>query len=99
MTFIGSLLGDYVKTGIGTRLMTGTVVGAGANIFGGAAPPKFVPPFAWGDGVPYQSFAIEKFLEVAERQMARRSVALGARARQQLLDAYRRGRERWDLLT
>jgi UDP-N-acetylglucosamine diphosphorylase/glucosamine-1-phosphate N-acetyltransferase len=99
MTFIGSMLGDYVKTGIGTRLMTGTVVGAGANIFGGAAPPKFVPPFAWGDGVPYQSFAIDKFIEVAERQMARRSVVLGTRGRQLLRDAYQRGRERWDLST
>ncbi len=48
LTFLGALIGDYARTGIGVRLTTGTVVGAGANIFGGAAP-KTVPPFAWGD--------------------------------------------------
>jgi UDP-N-acetylglucosamine diphosphorylase / glucose-1-phosphate thymidylyltransferase / UDP-N-acetylgalactosamine diphosphorylase / glucosamine-1-phosphate N-acetyltransferase / galactosamine-1-phosphate N-acetyltransferase len=31
---LGCLLGDYVKTGIGALLNTGTVVGAGSNLFG-----------------------------------------------------------------
>jgi len=39
-------------------------------------PPKFVPPFAWGDAAPYQTFALDKFLEVAARVMERRSVTL-----------------------
>lgn len=95
MTFLGSMVGDYVKTGIGTRLMTGTVVGAGANIYGGAAPPKFVPPFAWGDGVPYQTFALDKFLEVAQRQMARRHVELTSKGMTHLTNAHRRGQDRW----
>ena len=29
-------------------LSTGTVVAAGANVFGTLTPPKYVPPFAWG---------------------------------------------------
>ena len=45
---LGTLFGDHAKTAIGTMLATGTVVGAGANVFGPAAPPKYVPPFAWG---------------------------------------------------
>lgn len=83
--FLGSFFGDYSKTGIGTMLTTGTIVGAGANVFGSGMPPKSVPPFAWGDGERYE---IEKFLEVAERMMARRHVQLADGARQMLRAAY-----------
>lgn len=76
MQFLGTMLGDHAKTAIGTRLTTGTVIGAGANVFGSAMPPKFVPPFAWGDVPPYETFGEAKFVEVAERVMSRRSVPL-----------------------
>lgn len=87
MQFLGTLFGDHAKTGIGLRLTTGTVLGAGANVFD-EMPPKVVPPFAWGSGVPYADYRIEKFVEVAERSMARRQVALGERTRRQLEAAY-----------
>jgi UDP-N-acetylglucosamine diphosphorylase / glucose-1-phosphate thymidylyltransferase / UDP-N-acetylgalactosamine diphosphorylase / glucosamine-1-phosphate N-acetyltransferase / galactosamine-1-phosphate N-acetyltransferase len=83
LTFLGSLIGDYVRTGIGLRLTTGTIVGAGANIFGSAAP-RSIPPFAWGAGEPLSTFALPKFLDVAERQMARRDVSLTVQARSAL---------------
>ncbi len=67
LTFLGAFIGDYARTGISVRLTTGTVVGAGANFFGIAAP-KTVPPFTWGDRSPFATFALPKFLEVAERQ-------------------------------
>ena len=73
---IGCFLGDHVKTGIGTLLNTGTVVGAGSNIFGGAMPPVAVPPFSWGSGSNLTEYRLDKFLETAERVMARRNVAL-----------------------
>jgi UDP-N-acetylglucosamine diphosphorylase/glucosamine-1-phosphate N-acetyltransferase len=76
LQFLGTLLGDHAKSGIGTRFTTGSVIGAGANIFGAAMPPKFVPPFAWGDAPPFDVFALDKCLIVAERVMARRGVAL-----------------------
>jgi UDP-N-acetylglucosamine diphosphorylase/glucosamine-1-phosphate N-acetyltransferase len=44
LQFLGAFVGDHVKTGIGTRLTTGCVIGAGANVFGSVMPPKFVPP-------------------------------------------------------
>src|SRR5688500_17293461 len=44
---LGSLLGDHVKTGIGALLNTGTVIGAGSNLYGTDMPPKYVPPFSW----------------------------------------------------
>jgi UDP-N-acetylglucosamine diphosphorylase / glucose-1-phosphate thymidylyltransferase / UDP-N-acetylgalactosamine diphosphorylase / glucosamine-1-phosphate N-acetyltransferase / galactosamine-1-phosphate N-acetyltransferase len=97
LTFLGTMFGDYAKTGIGARLTTGTVVGAGANIFGSAPTGKFVPPFAWGDAAPYETFALNKFLQVAERQMARRSITLSARARAHLAAAHQRGVDVHDL--
>ena len=92
--FLGTLFGDHAKTGIGTMLSTGTVLGAGANVFGGTMPPKAVPPFAWGDSEPYDTFDLTRFLEVAERAMERRHVKLGKKARQQLSDAHR---SRWSV--
>ena len=76
---VGCFLGDHVKTGIGTLLNTGTVIGAGSNIFGGEMPPTFVPPFSWGTGGKLTEFRLEKFLEVAIRAMGRRGVELDGR--------------------
>jgi UDP-N-acetylglucosamine diphosphorylase/glucosamine-1-phosphate N-acetyltransferase len=84
MQFLGTMFGDHAKTGIGTSLTTGTVLGAGANVYGAESPPKVVPPFAWGSAPPYAVYRLDKFLEVAERVMARRQVALTDRARRQL---------------
>lgn len=71
---IGTLFGDHAKTAIGTMLDTGTVVGAGANLFGRPQPPKYVPPFAWGfDG---ETVRRDGFLTVAARIMPRRQVAV-----------------------
>jgi UDP-N-acetylglucosamine diphosphorylase/glucosamine-1-phosphate N-acetyltransferase len=89
-TFIGSYIGDHAKLGIGTRLTTGSVVGAGANVFGTAMPPKFVPPFAWGDTPPFKEFDAGKFLEVATRVMMRRGVTLGEGGRRALEAAWAR---------
>ncbi|MFO8175860.1 MAG: putative sugar nucleotidyl transferase [Gemmatimonadota bacterium] len=73
---VGAFLGDHVKTGIGTLLNTGTVVGCGSNIFGGAMPPVYVPPFSWGSGHELTEFRLDKFLELARRTMDRRNVIL-----------------------
>ena len=89
LQFLGSLIGDHAKTGIGTMLTTGCVVGAGANFYGGAVSPKMIPPFAWGGQEPYDRYDIEKFLQVAERMMDRRHVALTEPSRRQLALAYR----------
>ncbi len=87
---LGTLFGDHVKTGIGVRLTTGSVIGAGSNIYGSAMPPKLVPPFSWGEGDALGMYRADKFLEAAERAMARRQVRLGAGARRQLTAAHER---------
>jgi UDP-N-acetylglucosamine diphosphorylase/glucosamine-1-phosphate N-acetyltransferase len=90
--FLGTFFGDHSKTGIGTMLSTGTVIGAGANVFGSNTPPKVVPPFAWGNAEPYDTYDVTRFLVVAERVMARRHVELGDKTRKQLAEAHKR---RW----
>ncbi|MCC7002843.1 MAG: hypothetical protein IT357_11870, partial [Gemmatimonadaceae bacterium] len=55
LQFLGALIGDHAKTGIGTRLTTGCVVGAGANVFGSVMPPKAVAPFAWGEAPAWET--------------------------------------------
>jgi UDP-N-acetylglucosamine diphosphorylase/glucosamine-1-phosphate N-acetyltransferase len=76
LQFLGALFGDHAKTGIGTTLTTGCVVGAGANIFGAVTTPKAIPPFAWGDRAPYKTWELPKFIEVARRMMQRRHIEL-----------------------
>jgi hypothetical protein len=92
MQFLGTLFGDHVKTGIGSRLTTGCVLGAGANVFGGAVLPKAVAPFSWGESGAFTSYQLDKFLETAERMMARRDVALEDGMRAQLQMAFE---QRW----
>ena len=73
---VGVLLGDHVKTGIGTRLGAGTSVGVGSNLYGSGMAPKWVPPFAWWDGTSTEAYRLEAFLSTAEKAMARRGVQL-----------------------
>lgn len=88
LQFLGTLFGDHAKTGIGLRLTTGTVLGAGANVFGSVMPPKAVAPFMWGESGSFTDYRLDKFLDVAERMMARRHVALGDSSRAQLSASY-----------
>ena len=88
MQFLGALIGDHAKTAIGTRLMTGTIVGPGANVFGDRSPDKRVPPFAWGDRAPFASYELDKFLAVAALVMKRRDAVLSAGMRDALTAAW-----------
>jgi hypothetical protein len=86
---LGSLIGDHAKTAIGTLLATGTVISAGANVFGPPTAPKYVPPFAWGCSGT-ERMTEDGFLRIAERVMGRRNVALSAERRESLRLAYQR---------
>jgi UDP-N-acetylglucosamine diphosphorylase/glucosamine-1-phosphate N-acetyltransferase len=86
---LGSLFGDHAKTAIGTMLATGTVVSAGANVFGTPIPPKYIPPFAWGC-TGAERMSEDGFLRVAERVMARRNVAFSPERRESLRQALQR---------
>ncbi|MBI4421677.1 MAG: hypothetical protein HY560_12700 [Gemmatimonadetes bacterium] len=85
--YMGSLIGDHAKTAIGTLLDTGTVIGAGANVFGEVRPPKYVPPFAWGVS-DTTKIDREGFLTTASRVLARRNVAFTDQVRHTLEAIY-----------
>lgn len=70
----GCLLGDHVKTGVGTRLETGTVVGAGSSLFGAEPPPRWVEPFSWGGGRSPELYRRGDFLSTAVRVVERRGL-------------------------
>src|SRR5262249_53676820 len=74
--FVGLLAADHVKTAIGTRFNTGTVVGLASQLSGNALPPKFVPPFSWGTDSGLAVYRFERALETARAVMLRRDVAL-----------------------
>jgi UDP-N-acetylglucosamine diphosphorylase/glucosamine-1-phosphate N-acetyltransferase len=90
---VGCFLGDHVKTGIGTLLTTGCVVGAGSNVFGGEMPPTYVPPFSWGRGNDLTEFHLERFLEVAAKAMERRGMALDGQMENLLRRAWKASQE------
>ena len=87
--FLGSLIGDHAKIAIGTMLGTGTIIGAGANVFGAGPVPKYLPPFAWGsDG--NERMSATGFLTVASRVMPRRGVEWTPEREASLAAAYAR---------
>jgi UDP-N-acetylglucosamine diphosphorylase/glucosamine-1-phosphate N-acetyltransferase len=71
--FLGTLFGDHAKTAIGTMCGTGTLIGAGAHMFGGA-PPKCLRPMAWGSDA---AALLDRagFLAIAERVLPRRQIS------------------------
>jgi UDP-N-acetylglucosamine diphosphorylase/glucosamine-1-phosphate N-acetyltransferase len=90
MQFLGAMLGDHAKTAIGTRLTTGAVIGAGANVLGAGLTPKVVPPFAWGVDDPSR-WDLEPFLVTAARVMKRRHVTLTEKGRRYLTAVWTHG--------
>ncbi|GIX43246.1 MAG: glucose-1-phosphate thymidylyltransferase [Leptospiraceae bacterium] len=66
----GSIIGDCVKTSIGTMLNTGSVIDIGCNVFGGS-PPPYLPPFSWG--IRGHKYDLDRFLKDCEKIFARRN--------------------------
>ncbi len=69
MTFCGTVMGDYSRTGINTMLNTGTVVGVSAQIFGGGFPPKFIPSFTWGGVETKDTYRLADAIRTVEKLM------------------------------
>ena len=71
--FLGSIISDYVRTGISTMLNTGTVIGLGANVFGAGFQAKYIPPFQWGTD---NKTELDKFIKTIETIKNRRGKSL-----------------------
>jgi len=75
--FMGSIIGDHVRTAINTRLMTGSVIGTGSMIATTAAPPTTVPAFSWLTDQGARVYRISKFMDVVRTVQARRGTSPG----------------------
>ncbi|MGN6370080.1 MAG: putative sugar nucleotidyl transferase [Phycisphaerae bacterium] len=73
--FLGSLIADHVKLGIGTYLSTGSVIGFASHVTI-PRPPRFVPSFAWltDEDHPIARADFEKIEQIAAIAMKRRGV-------------------------
>ena len=78
LQFCGLIMGDHSKCGINTMFNTGTVVGVGANIFGGGFPPTHIPSFSWGGADGMEEYKFDKMIETASRVYARRNLTVNA---------------------
>ena len=72
---VGVTVGDHTKTAIGTRLNTGTVVGAFCSVMSNGFAPKSIPSFSWGTQDGYVRHDLEQAVETARVVMARRGEA------------------------
>ncbi|MDI6751464.1 MAG: putative sugar nucleotidyl transferase [bacterium] len=71
---IGCFIGDHTKTGIGSLLNTGAVIGFSCNLFGGGLiMEKEIPSFAWGNDSLRHTFSLKKAVETAEIVLKRRN--------------------------
>jgi UDP-N-acetylglucosamine diphosphorylase/glucosamine-1-phosphate N-acetyltransferase len=75
---VGALIGDHTKTGIGSLIDTGTVIGVAANVYGGGAvlATKWVPSFAWGAPPRLTLHDPERAMVTMEEVMRRRGATL-----------------------
>src|SRR5262249_16765026 len=71
--FMGSVVADHAKLGIGTYLSTGSVVGFGSHVVVDR-PPRFVPSYAWLTEKGMMRAEFEKIEQVAAMVMKRRGV-------------------------
>jgi len=70
--FVGLLCGDHTKIGINTMFNIGTVVGVGANVYGGGYPPRFIRSFSWGGNDGFHVEPLARTIESAKLAVSRR---------------------------
>lgn len=72
--FLGSVIGDHVKTAIGTRLPTGCCVHTGAMLAMSGFAPKYVERFAFLTDGAAEKYAWDKFRDTVVKVMRRREM-------------------------
>ncbi|MEM8781370.1 MAG: putative sugar nucleotidyl transferase [Planctomycetota bacterium] len=73
--FLGPVLGDFVRTAIGTTLPTGAVVGAAACLVASGFPPKHVPALTFLTDAGPEPTDLQALQRTLERMMKRRGQA------------------------
>ena len=68
--FLGTMIGDFTRTGISTMINTGSNIGLGSNIFGGGFQNKYINSFSWGEK---DIVDFNKFIETVKIMKDRRN--------------------------
>jgi len=84
LTALGSIIGDYVKTGINTSLNTGSLIGAGTTLYNIGVHSNFISSFQWGEPNKYVLHEFNKFIATTKAMMLRRNCTL-SKTKEQLL--------------
>jgi hypothetical protein len=84
---VGCFVGDHCKTAIGTLINTGSVIGVGCNVHGGAVR-KSLPSFSWGCSDRFSEHRLDKMLATAEAASARRRQEFTAPMREAIVAAF-----------
>jgi UDP-N-acetylglucosamine diphosphorylase/glucosamine-1-phosphate N-acetyltransferase len=69
---LGPIIGDYVRTGITTRMPTGTVIGTGTMIAQSTFTPTCVPPMRFITDKADQPYDADKLIDTIKAMMSRR---------------------------
>ena len=85
--FIGSIIGDFTKTAISTRLNSGTFIGTGSNVFDNSFIEKFIPAFSWGKE---NKVGLNRFLDSSIKMMNRRDLDMSASLKERLMELYQK---------
>ena len=75
-THIGTFIGDYTKTAIGTKLNSGSVIGLGSMIATYGFPSKLIDPFTWYINGEKRKVILDKFFNTTYHCMNRRNKRL-----------------------
>jgi acetyltransferase-like isoleucine patch superfamily enzyme len=70
--FLGSLIGDFTRTAIGTLLPTGGVYGVCSHVMAEGLAPSSRRSFVWSEGVPYEYAAALQTCDVMMKRRGRR---------------------------
>jgi UDP-N-acetylglucosamine diphosphorylase/glucosamine-1-phosphate N-acetyltransferase len=89
MIKVGCFIGDHTKTGIGTLIPTGAVIGSFVNFFGGGMMPCYVKDFTWLTCMKQEVYTLKKALETARVVMKRRGKSMTPAYRQLIKDCYK----------
>ncbi len=73
---VGCFIGDHTKTGIGTLIPTGAMIGSFVNFFGGGMMPQYVPNFKWLTTQKMVDHEPESAIKTAKLVMKRRNVKM-----------------------
>jgi UDP-N-acetylglucosamine diphosphorylase/glucosamine-1-phosphate N-acetyltransferase len=88
MQKLGCFIGDHTKTGIGSLLNTGAVIGPFCNLLGGKVSPKYLPPFSWEGVDGFEKYRVDEAIRTAKTVMRRRSVQMSPHYERAIVDLY-----------